>query len=137
MFDQLMAMQWVKNNIAKFGGNPNNITLMGESAGACSVSLHLLSPLSRNLFSQAIMQSASALAPWGVVSKEEALRRSLALARNMDCPHDRKRDLSRPSLSKINSNPNRTFLCMEATYPFAIENERKARNAPSRGLWVP
>ena len=91
MFDQLMAMQWVKNNIAKFGGNPNNITLMEESAGACSVSLHLLSPLSRNLFSQAIMQSASALAPWGVVSKEEALRRSLALARNMDCPHDRKR----------------------------------------------
>jgi len=89
MFDQLMAMQWVKNNIAKFGGNPNNITLMGESAGACSVSLHLLSPLSRNLFSQAIMQSASALAPWGVVSKKEALRRSLALAKNLNCPHDR------------------------------------------------
>ena len=63
MFDQLMAMQWVKNNIAKFGGNPNNITLMGESAGACSVSLHLLSPLSRPHFSQAIMQSVSALAP--------------------------------------------------------------------------
>ena len=66
MYDQLEAIRWVKNNIAKFGGNPNNITLMGESAGACSVSLHLLSPLSRNLFSQAIMQSASALAPWGV-----------------------------------------------------------------------
>ena len=89
MYDQLEAIRWVKNNIAKFGGNPNNITLMGESAGACSVSLHLLSPLSRNLFSQAIMQSASALAPWGVVNKEEALRRSLALAKNLDCPHDR------------------------------------------------
>ena len=89
MYDQLEAIRWVKNNIAKFGGNPNNITLMGESAGACSVSLHLLSPLSRNLFSQAIMQSASALAPWGVVSKEEALTRSLALARNLNCPHDR------------------------------------------------
>ena len=63
MFDQLMALQWVKNNIAEFGGNPNNITIMGESAGACSVSLHLLSPLSRNLFSQAIMQSASATTP--------------------------------------------------------------------------
>ena len=49
MFDQLMAMQWVKDNIASFGGNPANITLMGESAGACSVSLHLLSPLSRYL----------------------------------------------------------------------------------------
>ena len=88
MFDQLHAIQWVKDNIAAFGGNPNNITLMGESAGACSVSLHLLSPLSRNLFSQAIMQSASALAPWGVVSKMEALRRSNILAKNHGCPHD-------------------------------------------------
>ena len=53
MFDQLQAIQWVKENIAQFGGDPNRITLMGESAGACSVSLHLLSPLSRHLFSQA------------------------------------------------------------------------------------
>ena len=45
MFDQLMAIQWVKDNIARFGGNPENITLMGESVGAASVSLHLLSPL--------------------------------------------------------------------------------------------
>merc|ERR1719445_1388213 len=89
MFDQLMAIKWVKNNIAKFGGNPDNITLMGESAGACSVSLHLLSPLSRDLFSQAIMQSATALAPWGVLEKHEAMRRSLALAKNLNCPHDR------------------------------------------------
>jgi len=90
MFDQLMALQWVKDNIEQFGGNPNNITLMGESAGACSVSLHLLSPLSRHLFSQAIMQSASATAPWGVITKEESLLRGLRLAELMDCPHDRK-----------------------------------------------
>jgi len=89
MFDQLMAIQWVKENIAQFGGNPENITLMGESAGAASVSLHLLSPLSTNLFSQAIMQSASALAPWAVISKAEAMRRSLQLAKNMKCPHDK------------------------------------------------
>jgi len=88
MFDQLMAIKWVKNNIAKFGGNPDNITLMGESAGACSVSLHLLSPLSRDLFSQAIMQSATALAPWGVLEKHEAMRRSMMLAKNLKCPHD-------------------------------------------------
>jgi len=90
MFDQLMALQWVKDNIAKFGGNPNNITLMGESAGACSVALHLLSPLSRNLFSQAIMQSASALAPWGVITKEESYLRGLRLAELLKCPHDKK-----------------------------------------------
>ena len=89
MYDQLEAIRWVKNNIAKFGGNPNNITLMGESAGACSVSLHLLSPLSRNLFSQAIMQSASATVPWGVITKEESLIRGLRLAELMNCPHDK------------------------------------------------
>ena len=56
MFDQLMALQWIKDNIANFGGNPENITLFGESAGGMSVSLHLLSPLSRNLFSQVILK---------------------------------------------------------------------------------
>merc|ERR1719309_1227015 len=87
MFDQLMALQWVKDNIAQFGGNPNNITLMGQSAGACSVSLHLLSPLSRDLFSQAIMQSASATVPWGVITKKESLERGLGLVQVMNCPH--------------------------------------------------
>ena len=85
MFDQVMALQWVKDNIAQFGGNPDNVTLMGQGAGAVSVSLHLLSPLSRNLFSQAIMQSASATAPWGVITKEESFLRSLGLAELMEC----------------------------------------------------
>ena len=86
-----MALQWIKDNIAKFGGNPANITLVGESAGACSISLHLLSPLSRNHFSQAIMQSASAFAPWGVITKEESFLRGLRLAELMKCPNDKKK----------------------------------------------
>ena len=89
MFDQLMALQWIKDNIASFGGNPDNITIFGESAGGASVGLLLLSPLSRNLFSQAIMQSASAMVPWGVISKEESLLRGLRLAEMMKCPHER------------------------------------------------
>ena len=88
MFDQLMAIQWVRNNIAQFGGNPENITLMGQEAGAASVGLHLLSPLSRNLFSQAILQSASPLAPWAVIDKSESLHRGLRLAELMKCPHN-------------------------------------------------
>ncbi|CAH0557610.1 unnamed protein product [Brassicogethes aeneus] len=87
MFDQIMALQWIRDNIAAFGGNPNNITLFGESAGAVSVSLHLLSPLSRNLFSQAIMQSGSATAPWAIISREESLLRGLRLAEAVGCPH--------------------------------------------------
>ncbi len=89
LFDQLMALQWIRDNIAKFGGNPHNITIFGESAGGASVSFHLLSPLSRNLFSQAIMQSATALVPWGVITKEESILRGLRLAEVLKCPHDK------------------------------------------------
>ncbi|XP_066152185.1 acetylcholinesterase-like [Euwallacea fornicatus] len=89
LFDQLMALQWVRDNVAAFGGNPQNVTLFGESAGAVSVSLHLLSPLSRNLFSQAIMESGSATAPWAVISREESILRGLRLAEAVKCPHDR------------------------------------------------
>jgi carboxylesterase type B len=43
--DQVMALRWVQNNIAKFGGDPGRVTIFGESAGAASVHLHLLSPM--------------------------------------------------------------------------------------------
>jgi Carboxylesterase family len=45
--DQTQALKWVRDNIVNFGGNPNLVTIFGQSAGAASVSLHLLSPLSR------------------------------------------------------------------------------------------
>jgi len=89
LFDQLMALQWIKDNIAQFGGNPENITIFGESAGAASVGLHLLSPLSRNLFAQAILQSASPVVPWGVITKEESVLRTMRLAETVKCPSDK------------------------------------------------
>jgi len=89
LFDQLMALQWIHDNIRNFGGNPDNVTLFGESAGAVSVSLHLLSPLSRNLFSQAIMESGAATAPWAIISREESLLRGLRLAEALNCPHEK------------------------------------------------
>jgi len=56
-------LQWVQNNIANFGGDPNRVTLFGQSSGAVSVSLHLLSPLSKGLFKRVIIQSGSASYP--------------------------------------------------------------------------
>nr|WGO51716.1 putative antennal esterase CXE17 [Ectropis grisescens] len=64
MKDQLAALKWVHRNIRAFGGDPDNVTLFGESAGAASVSFHVLSPLSKGLFHKVITQSGSALAPW-------------------------------------------------------------------------
>ena len=57
LFDQLTAIRWVRDNIRAFGGNPENITIMGQSAGAMSVQQHCLSPLTTGLFQRAVMSS--------------------------------------------------------------------------------
>ena len=57
LYDQLTAILWVKHNIEAFGGDPDNITIMGQSAGAMSVQQHCFSPLSRGLFHKAVMCS--------------------------------------------------------------------------------
>jgi para-nitrobenzyl esterase len=60
LMDQIAALRWVRENIARFGGDPNNITIAGQSAGAQDVSLLLLSPAARGLFHKAIAQSGTA-----------------------------------------------------------------------------
>jgi len=60
LLDQIAALQWVKANIAKLGGDPNNVTIFGHSSGGQDVGLLMLSPLAKDLFAKAIEQSGTA-----------------------------------------------------------------------------
>ena len=66
LMDQIAALQWVKENIEAFGGDPEHITIFGQSAGAMSVKALLISPLSRDLMAGAIVQSGGGLGTRGL-----------------------------------------------------------------------
>ncbi|KAH0520550.1 Acylcarnitine hydrolase [Microtus ochrogaster] len=77
--DQVAALCWVQQNIAYFGGNPDLVTIFGESAGGASVSSQVVSPMSRGLFHRAIMESGVALVPDLISNTSEVVYTKVAI----------------------------------------------------------
>ena len=83
LMDQILALKWIQENIAAFGGNPSDVTLSGQSAGGTSTAVHLCSPLSQGLFHRAIIQSN----PWALPLKTRTQATSLgkSFAKKLNC----------------------------------------------------
>lgn len=115
LLDQIAALQWIQRNIAAFGGNRHNVTLMGESSGARSVLSLFASPLSVGLFHKGIAQSAYTLPD---VPRKKALQKGVALARHFS--------LDNATASQLRALPAEAFWPLDpqmANGPVAIAGD--------------
>ncbi|XP_028665937.1 cocaine esterase-like [Erpetoichthys calabaricus] len=78
LLDQVAALQWVQKHIKNFGGDPDSVTIFGESSGGCSVSALVLSPLSSGLFHKAISESGVILLPGVVTENIDPIKKKVA-----------------------------------------------------------
>lgn len=111
IYDQIEALKWVRSNIPAFGGDPDRITVFGESAGSISTGILLMSPLSTNLFRNAILMSGSPFNPLMTQTKTWSLIPTLALASRVGC-FDK---LTCPSTKLMKKVPANIMECLRKT----------------------
>lgn len=101
IWDQALAIRWLKDNAKAFGGDSDLVTLFGESAGGSAVSLHLLSPITKNLSKRGILQSGTLNAPWSYMTATQAIKIAIALVDDCGC-----------NASSLQENPKEVLKCM-------------------------
>ncbi|KAJ7312047.1 hypothetical protein JRQ81_006380, partial [Phrynocephalus forsythii] len=120
--DQVAALQWIQENIAFFGGDPGSVTLFGESAGGCSVSAHVLSPVSKGLFHKAISQSGVAILHAALETHPERLAKKIAEVAG--CPASSSFEMVSCLKGKTENEILETTLKMEFTRLSLDRNEK-------------
>jgi para-nitrobenzyl esterase len=123
LLDQRAALEWIRDNIAQFGGDPNNVTLTGTSAGGQSVGLQMASPGSAGLFHRAIIQSAYPTSRWATL--EEAATQGNTFAAALGCT-----DASQVLACMRSKTRNEVLLALSQATQQVVE-------PPNRVYWEP
>ncbi len=126
--DQLAALRWVRANIANFGGDPGNVTIFGESAGAMSVAVLLASPAAKGLFQRAILMSGSGQA---VLSGEQADRIAAKYAKVLN--------IENTAEAYRRFTPEQLLAAQQKVTPKMVKLKTKDYSDPGSGtvLWFP
>uniref|UniRef100_A0A0R3SRZ5 COesterase domain-containing protein n=1 Tax=Hymenolepis diminuta TaxID=6216 RepID=A0A0R3SRZ5_HYMDI len=129
MMDQILVMEWVQRHISRFYGNSKDVTIMGESAGAASVAIHLVSPKVkyRGLFSKAIIISGSDMAPWASLAYKDNKSENLTskLADVLGCKY------------KV-ANSNDADMCLRNVSSYdLLDAVEKLEKEHEREMWTP
>lgn len=127
MLDLVKALEWVRDNIASFGGDPGNVTIMGESGGGAKVSTLLAMDKAKGLFHKAIVESGSSVV--GTYSTEQATRATLSLLDKLDIKKSEwKKLLSVPAADLLNASQGIPFspVADNISLMYQESNEHKA-----------
>ncbi|XP_011259279.2 venom carboxylesterase-6 [Camponotus floridanus] len=131
--DQNMALRWVFQNIESFGGDPNGITLFGQSAGGASVQYHYLSPMSVGLFRGGMSFSGTAFDCWA--QTESSLEKTKKLSSLMGCPTTTSRDMIdclryRPARDIVQATSEFMYFFYNPFTPFGPVVEKANNDTP-------